>query len=126
MLTPKLPADDKAEAHWARSFELMDGGVFNSEDLAICEQIQRGLGSGANERLIVGRLEQNLRRFHGSLEPRCVSGSAVGASFDLHGDALLITQRLGSDTVGLASVTCFAGEARLHVGEVGLAAIEGP
>lgn len=68
MLTPHLPADDKAEAHWARSFELMDGGVFNGEDLPICEQIQRGMGSGANERLIVGRLEQNLKRFHTSLD----------------------------------------------------------
>jgi Rieske 2Fe-2S family protein len=68
MLTPELPADAKAEAHWARSFELMDTGVFNGEDLVICEQIQRGLRSGANDRLILGRLEQNLRRFHSSLE----------------------------------------------------------
>jgi hypothetical protein len=34
----------------------------------VCEQIQRGLRSGANEALIVGRLEQNLRRFHSSIE----------------------------------------------------------
>jgi len=68
MLIPDVPADERAEAHWARSFELIDGGVFNSEDLPTCEQIQRGMGSGANERLIVGRLEQNLRRFHVSVE----------------------------------------------------------
>ena len=68
MLTPKLPTDAKEEAHWARSFELMDGGVFNGEDLAICEQIQRGLSSGANDGLILGRLEQNLCRFHGNLD----------------------------------------------------------
>ena len=68
MLTPDVPEDDQAEAHWARSFELIDGKVFNSEDLPTCEQIQRGMGSGANERLIVGRLEQNLRRFHVSVE----------------------------------------------------------
>jgi hypothetical protein len=42
--------------------------VFNREDLVVCEQIQRGLSSGANEQLILGRLEQNLRRFHGSVE----------------------------------------------------------
>lgn len=68
MLTPEAPADARAEAHWARSFELIDTGVFNREDLVVCEQIQRGLSSGANERLILGRLEQNLRRFHGSVE----------------------------------------------------------
>lgn len=68
MLTPRLPADAKEEAHWARSFELMDSGVFNGEDLTICEQIQRGVASGANDSLILGRLEQNLRRFHGNLE----------------------------------------------------------
>ena len=68
MLTPKLAADAKEEAHWTRSFELMDGGVFNGEDLAICEQIQRGLSSGANDGVILGRLEQNLCRFHGNLD----------------------------------------------------------
>lgn len=68
MLTPKLPANAKEEAHWGRSFELIDGGVFSGEDLTICEQIQRGLASGANDSLILGRLEQNLRRFHGNLD----------------------------------------------------------
>ena len=34
----------------------------------VCEQIQRGLRSGAIEALIVGRLEQNLRWFHLSIE----------------------------------------------------------
>jgi phenylpropionate dioxygenase-like ring-hydroxylating dioxygenase large terminal subunit len=68
MLTPEKPADEKAEAHWARSFELIDTSVFNQEDLVMCEQIQRGLASGANEALIVGRLEQNLRRFHSAVE----------------------------------------------------------
>jgi len=67
MLTPEVPADAKSEAHWARSFELIDTGVFNREDLVVCEQSAR-LSSGANERLILGRLEQNLRRFHGSVE----------------------------------------------------------
>lgn len=68
MLIPEKPADEKAEAHWRRSFELIDNGVFNKEDLVICEQIQRGLKCGANDTLIVGRLEQNLRRFHASVE----------------------------------------------------------
>jgi len=68
MLIPEIPTEQKAEEHWRRSFELIDTDVFNSEDLVVCEQIQRGLRSGANEALIVGRLEQNLRRFHLSIE----------------------------------------------------------
>src|SRR5215813_15514765 len=68
MLIPEMPTEQKAEEHWRRSFELIDTDVFNSEDLVVCEQIQRGLRSGANEALIVGRLEQNLRRFHSSIE----------------------------------------------------------
>jgi phenylpropionate dioxygenase-like ring-hydroxylating dioxygenase large terminal subunit len=64
MLTPELPRDDMARAHWDRSFALIDGQVFNREDLFICEQIQRGLASGANEDFLLGRFENNLRRFH--------------------------------------------------------------
>ena len=68
MLIPETPTDEKAAEHWRRSFELIDTNVFNSEDLVVCENIQRGLQSGANEALIVGALEQNLRRFHSSIE----------------------------------------------------------
>jgi len=68
MLIPEKTTDDKAEAHWQRSFELIDTAVFNSEDLVICEQIQRGLQSGANDALILGGLEQNLLHFHSTIE----------------------------------------------------------
>src|SRR5262249_7557822 len=67
MLIPEAPADDKAAAHWQRSFELIDAGVFDKEDLVVCESIQRGLASGANDAMIVGRLEQNLQRFHSTV-----------------------------------------------------------
>ena len=68
MLIPETPTDEKAAEHWRRSFELIDTNVFNSEDLGVCEQIQRGRQSGGNEALIVGGMEQNLRRFHSSIE----------------------------------------------------------
>jgi phenylpropionate dioxygenase-like ring-hydroxylating dioxygenase large terminal subunit len=74
MLIPQRPADEKAEAHWRRSFELIDDGVFNTEDLVVCEQIQRGLTSGANQSLIVGRLEHNLHRFHASVDAALSAG----------------------------------------------------
>lgn len=64
VLTPELPADEKAQAHWDRSFDLMDGQVFNSEDLFICEQIQLGLPAMENGEFVLGRFENNVRRFH--------------------------------------------------------------
>jgi phenylpropionate dioxygenase-like ring-hydroxylating dioxygenase large terminal subunit len=68
MLIPEEPQDDKAQAHWQRSFALMDDAVFNAEDLAVCEAIQRGLASGANEALTLGGLERNLVHFHAAVE----------------------------------------------------------
>lgn len=65
MLVPWEPRDAKEQQHWERSFVLMDGEVFNGEDLFICEQIQLGLSGGAaSDRLVLGRFENNLRRFH--------------------------------------------------------------
>jgi phenylpropionate dioxygenase-like ring-hydroxylating dioxygenase large terminal subunit len=64
VLTPEAPADEKARAHWDRSFELIDGKVFNDEDLFICEQIQLGLAAAANGEFVLGRFENNVRRFH--------------------------------------------------------------
>ena len=62
VLTPESPRR-KAKAHWDRSFELIDGKVFNDEDLFICEQIQLGLAA-AERRVRTGRFENNVRRFH--------------------------------------------------------------
>ncbi len=64
VLTPELPLHDKAREHWQRSFDLIDGKVFNDEDLFICEQIQLGLGVSAGETFPLGRLEENVRQFH--------------------------------------------------------------
>lgn len=65
MLTPREPRDAEEEAHWDRSFALMDGDVFNGEDLHICEQIQLGFGATApRDTLVLGRCENNLRNFH--------------------------------------------------------------
>lgn len=81
MLTPHIPVNAAEEAHWARSFELIDEAVFNSEDLFICEQIQKGLESGANDRFVLGCLEQNISRFHTSLET-ALHGSSKMATFE--------------------------------------------
>ncbi|HTI81320.1 MAG TPA: aromatic ring-hydroxylating dioxygenase subunit alpha [Acetobacteraceae bacterium] len=64
VLIPEPPADEKAQAHWDRSFELIDGQVFSSEDLFICEQIQLGLPAMESGEFVLGRFENNVRRFH--------------------------------------------------------------
>jgi len=64
MLTPKAPESDKERDHFARSFELIDRGVFEAEDIFVSEGTQKGLRSGANEGLLFGALEEPALRFH--------------------------------------------------------------
>ncbi|MEK9970423.1 MAG: SRPBCC family protein [Ferrovibrio sp.] len=68
MLVPQLPQTDKADAHYRRSFELIEDGVFQAEDLHVAEQAQIGMASGANRTMIFGRFESGIRRFHDTLD----------------------------------------------------------
>ncbi|WP_370154165.1 aromatic ring-hydroxylating dioxygenase subunit alpha [Ferrovibrio sp.] len=70
MLTPHAPRDEREDAHWQRSFRMIEGGVFQAEDLQVAEQAQIGMASGANRTLVYGRHEAGIRHFHAALDAR--------------------------------------------------------
>jgi phenylpropionate dioxygenase-like ring-hydroxylating dioxygenase large terminal subunit len=68
MLIPEAPATNEAEAHWQKSWDLLDGGTFGDEDFRAAELCQRGLGSGLLERITLGTLESGIADFHARVE----------------------------------------------------------
>ncbi|MGI9295691.1 MAG: SRPBCC family protein, partial [Pseudomonadales bacterium] len=64
MLVPEYPTDEKGRSHYDRSFELIDGGVFEAEDIFVSVGAQAGMDSGTNTNLLVGAHEVGLQQFH--------------------------------------------------------------
>ena len=79
LIVPRDRAGAALADHYAASFELIEGGVFQAEDLAACESIQRGLAAGADDALVCGGLERAVPRFHRAIDDAIEREIARGA-----------------------------------------------
>lgn len=68
MLIPPDRTGDDWIPHWEKTFRLIEETVFQQEDIAAAMAIQRGLASGANSGLQMGRLEHEVLRFHRNVD----------------------------------------------------------
>lgn len=64
MLIPADKATPDWAPHWEKTFRLIEQGVFQKEDIHCAVNIQKGLKTGANQHITVGRIEQALAWFH--------------------------------------------------------------
>lgn len=79
MLIPEPPATPEAEAHWEKSWNLLDGGTFGGEDFRAAALCQQGLSSGLVETVTLGTLEHGLAEFHAMVEAALSSPAAPAA-----------------------------------------------
>ncbi len=79
MLIPAPPETAEAEAHWEKSWALLDEGTFGAEDFRAAALGQNGLASGAIAEITLGTLETGIRDFHDAVEKALGQASSAGA-----------------------------------------------
>ncbi|MEE2690316.1 MAG: aromatic ring-hydroxylating dioxygenase subunit alpha [Pseudomonadota bacterium] len=68
LLTPHAPRNDKERDHYERSFDLIENGVFQAEDLDVSERAQGAMEGGATWPMTLGAMETGIRMFHDILD----------------------------------------------------------
>jgi phenylpropionate dioxygenase-like ring-hydroxylating dioxygenase large terminal subunit len=66
MLVPREAASDRA--HWHETWNLIEGAVFQKEDLVVADSIQASFGAGIERDFAIGGLEMPIRHFHDAIE----------------------------------------------------------
>lgn len=77
MLIPEAPRTPEEEAHWEKSWLLLDEGVFGREDFGAVALGQEGLATGTIDALTLGTLETGIRLFHDQVDRALAAGSPV-------------------------------------------------
>jgi Rieske 2Fe-2S family protein len=108
MLIPEPPRTPEAEAHWERSWTLLDGGTFEAEDFRAAALCQRGIESGMVKTVTVGALEEGIAAFHQRLE-KLLYPSGTNSSTPLGGFALFPERRLSTALSASFSVRSLYG-----------------
>lgn len=80
LIAPSQATAEEAANGLRRSFELIDGSVFQAEDFAIAESIQRTLAAGLQEEMLLGTQEEGMRLFHAARDRWLYRPSSTGSN----------------------------------------------
>ncbi|WP_114228702.1 MULTISPECIES: aromatic ring-hydroxylating oxygenase subunit alpha [Sphingomonas] len=68
MLIPEAPQTNEAEAHWRKSWDLLDAGTFGGEDFRAAALCHQGISAGLIQQVTLGTLESGIADFHRLLD----------------------------------------------------------